>query len=108
MSNEITQDNAEAAADYIRDHAGEFAQAKANRVQLEAFIKSKRAILMQSAPGESSAAKEMNALAHPEYIELLDALKEAVMTEEKLKWLFTAAELKVDIWRTQEANSRRA
>lgn len=103
----ISQDQAEAASDYIRDHAGEFAQAKANRVQLEAFIKSKRAMLMQTAQGDSSAAREMNALAHPEYIQCLDGLKEAVATEEKLRWLFTAAQLKVEIWRTQEANSRR-
>lgn len=103
----ISQEQAENASDYIRDHAAEFAQAKANRVQLEAFIKSKRAMLMQTANGDSSAAKEMNALAHPEYIQCLDGLKEAVANEERLKWLFTAAELKVDIWRTQEANSRR-
>lgn len=103
----ITQEQAEAAADYIRDHAGEFAQAKANRVQLEAFIKSKKAMLMQTAQGDSSAAREMNALAHPEYIQCLEGLKVAVETEEKLRWLFTAAELKIDLYRTQEANSRR-
>jgi len=103
----INQDQTEAAADYIRDHAGEYAQAKADRIQLEAFIKSKKAMLMQQANGDSSAAKEMNALAHPEYIKVLDGLKAAVAIEEKIKWLMTAAELKIDIWRTQEANSRR-
>lgn len=103
----INQEQAEAAADYIRDHAGEFAQAKADRVQLEAFIKSKKAMLMQQASGDSSAAKEMNALAHPEYIKVLEGLRAAVAIEEKIKWLMTAAELKIDIWRTQEANSRR-
>ena len=103
----INQEQAEAAADYIRDHAGEFAQAKADRVQLEAFIKSKKAMLMQQAAGDSSAAKEMNALANPEYIKVLEGLRAAVAIEEKIKWLMTAAELKIDIWRTQEANSRR-
>lgn len=103
----ITQEQAEAASDYIRDHAGEFAKAKANRMQLEYFIKSKRAILMQTAQGDSSAAKEMNALAHPEYLQCLEGLRQAVEIEEKTRWLMNAAQTKVEIWRTQEANSRR-
>lgn len=103
----LTQEQAEAAADYIRDHANEYAQAKADRIQLEHFVKSKKAMLMQSAQGESSAAKEMNALAHPEYIKCLEGLRAAVAIEEKVKWLMTAAELKIDIWRTEEASKRR-
>jgi hypothetical protein len=39
-------------------------------------------------------------------IALLDGLKAAVEIEEKLKWDITAAELRVEIWRTEQANNR--
>jgi hypothetical protein len=48
----------------------------------------------------------VDAYADPEYIGLLEGLKEAVEAEEKLKWMLTAAQLKVEIWRSQEATNR--
>jgi hypothetical protein len=103
----ITQEQAEAAADYIRDHAGEFAKAKANRIQLEEWRKSQKAILFQQAPDGSIPAKESFAYSHPDYLKVLEGIKESVETEERLRWIMKAAELKIEIWRTQEANSRR-
>ncbi len=97
------------ALDWIRDNASNMADAKATRVQLEHFLKSKKAILMQAAESQgytSSAAQEREALAHKEYLELLNALKEAVATEEKLKWLMTSAELKIEVWRSLESSRR--
>jgi hypothetical protein len=51
-------------------------------------------------------AQEREAYAHPEMVELLMGLKAAVEIEEKLKWDITAAELRVEIWRTEQANNR--
>jgi len=51
-------------------------------------------------------AQERDAYAHPEYVQLLDGLKEAVLIEERLKWDITAATLRVEIWRTEQANNR--
>jgi hypothetical protein len=39
-------------------------------------------------------------------IQLLEGLREAVAIEERLKWDITAAELRVEIWRTEQANNR--
>ena len=103
----ITQDTAEAAADFIKDHAGRFAKAKANRVQLEEFRKTQKAILFMQAPQGSVADRESYAYAHAEYGKVLDGLKVAVEEEEKLRYLMKAAELKIDIWRTQAANERK-
>ncbi len=97
------------ALDWIRDHATEMAQAKANRVQLEEFRKSKKALLMKAAEQSgftTSAAQEREAYAHPEYIALLDALKEAVEAEEKMRWLMIAAQLKIECWRSLESTRR--
>lgn len=94
------------AVDFIIKHSGEFAQAKANRVFLEEFRKSKKSLLMKASPETSGIAQERDAYAHPEYLALLDGLKAAVETEETLKWKLTAATLRVDIWRTNEASNR--
>ncbi len=95
------------AAEFLRDNAPRYAQAKANRVYLEQFRKSKKALLMSQCDASSVAAKEMFAYAHHDYIALLDGLREAVEAEEKVRWQLTAAELKIEIWRTESANNRR-
>jgi len=52
------------------------------------------------------AAQERDAYANTEYQELLVGLKEAVEVEEKLRWQLIAAQMKIDIWRSQEASNR--
>ena len=94
------------AVEYIMKYSGDFAKAKANRIYLENFLKSKRSILMSKSSAKSVAAAEVDAYADPEYKSLLDGLKEAVECEEKIKWMLTAAQLKVEIWRSLEATNR--
>ena len=69
------------AIDYIIQNAGTFAKAKANRVYIEEFRKSKKAILIQLSGQKVISAQERDAYAHDEYVELLDALREAVEIE---------------------------
>lgn len=95
--------------DFIRDNAPDYAQAKAQRVYLENFRKSKKALLMRAAElkGHKTAAiQEREAYADPEYIEVLEALQAATAEEERLRWLITAAEAKIECWRTIEATKR--
>lgn len=94
------------AVDYILKNAPKFAAAKAERVYLEEFRKSKKALLMKESPGLAIAAQEREAYAHPDYLSLLDGLKAAVEVEEKLKWDLIAAQARVEIWRTESANNR--
>jgi len=98
-----------AAVDFLLKNAGLFAKAKADRVYLDEFRKSKKALLMQEAfmaGVETMAAQERDAYARTEYQDLLKGLKEAVEIEEALKWKMTAATLRVDIWRSLEASNR--
>lgn len=97
----------ERANDFIRDNADAYAQAKGNRIYLEQFRKSKKAILIQDCGLKTGLEKESFAYAHIDYQQLLEGLKQAVIEEEKLKWLFVAAQAKIEVWRTQQANSRR-
>jgi hypothetical protein len=94
------------AVDYIIKHARQFADAKAQRVYLEEFRKSKKALLMKQSIESALGAQERDAYAHAEYVELLKGLKEAVEIEEKLRWDLIAAQARVDIWRTEQANLR--
>lgn len=103
MSREI---DPHAAVDYIIKNAGTFAKAKAERVYLEEFRKSKKALLMDECEEKTAVAREQYAYAHDDYLELLLGLKSAVEIEEKLRWDLIAAQARVEIWRTESANNR--
>lgn len=90
----------------MRENAKKYAKAKADRVYLTEFRKSKKAILFQNAPDGTVAEKEAYAYAHPEYRELLEALRIAVEVEEELSWRMKTAQLQVEVWRTEQANTR--
>jgi len=92
--------------DYILRHAKQFAKAKAERTYIEHYRKSLKAILMKKSNESAIGAQEREAYAHPEMLELIRGLQAAVEIEEKLKWDITAAELRVEIWRTEQANNR--
>ena len=94
------------AVDYILRHAKHFAKAKAERTYIEHYRKSLKAILMKRSNESAIGAQEREAYAHPEMLELIKGLQAAVEIEEKLKWDITAAELRVEIWRTEQANNR--
>ena len=94
------------AVDYLIEHSRQYAQAKADRVHLEHFRKSKKALLMNECDEKAVTAREQYAYSHPDYIALLEGLREAVRVEESLRWRLTAAQLRVEIYRTQEASNR--
>jgi hypothetical protein len=105
----IDDTRAEAAVMHIRKSAETYAKAKAQRIYLEEFKRTKRAILMQQAERSghtTSAAQEREAYANPEYNDLLEGLRVAIETEERIRWEMVSAELTVDIWRTQKASAR--
>ena len=97
------------AIEFILEQAPKFAQAKAQRMYLEEFRKTKKALLMKDALArgiDSAVAQEREAYAHYEYQELLLGLQAAIEKEETLKWKLTAAQMKSDIWRSEQASER--
>lgn len=94
---------------FIKTNAKAYAQAKANRIHLEQYRKSKKALLMRQAEtnGQKTAAlQERDAYADPEYVALLDGLRESVAEEERLRWLMVAAEVSIETWRSLESSRR--
>lgn len=108
MSQE-TEVNIFKCLDYLRDNAPLYAKAKADRVYLEEFRKSLKALEMAKAEtvgAKSAATQERDAYASPEYIAHLEGLRVAVENEEILKWRMTAAQAKIEVWRTIESSRR--
>jgi hypothetical protein len=105
MSDEI-----ERPLHFIREKAKEYAQAKANRIYLSEFRKSKKALLMviaEQKTGKSTVSERENfAYSHPEYIELLEGLKVAIEIEEHLSLDIEAAKLSIELYRTKKATER--
>ena len=94
------------AVDYMIKHAKKFAEAKANRIYLEEYRKSLKSILMKRSIEPAIGGQEREAYADEEYVALLRGLREAVEIEEKLRWDMIAAQTRVEIWRTEQANHR--
>ena len=102
----ITDEQIEAALDYLRDSVETAAQAKANKVYLSEYRKTKKAELMNLSNESSEAAKERFAYAHAEYAEFLVGLRAAIYEDAKHDFLRAAANAKIEAWRTQQANER--
>jgi len=98
--------NPHKSIDYMIRHSAEYAQAKAQVTYLEEFRKSKKSMLFASAIGNTIADKDNFAYSHPEYLAVLDGLKEAVEKAETLRWMLVAAQARIDVFRTQEASNR--
>ena len=94
------------AIQYLIDTAPLYAQAKSERLYLEEFRKSKKAHLMSQAGTEVLGKQETFAYAHEEYIEILEGIRAAVEKEEKNRWLMTAAQARVEVWKVNEYTKR--
>jgi hypothetical protein len=94
------------AIQYLIDTAPLYAKAKADRMYLEEFRKSRKAQLMSQAGTEVLGKQEVYAYAHQDYIQILDGIRQAVETEEKYRWLMTAAQARISVWQTEQYNAR--
>ena len=94
------------AIDYMAKHAPLYAKAKAARIYLEEFRKTKKALLMAEHADKAIGAQEREAYAHPEYQAHLLAYRTAIEAEETLRWMLVGAQARVDVWRSQEASNR--
>ena len=94
------------AIQFLIDTAPLYAKAKADRMFLEEFRKSRKAQLASQAGTEVLGKQETFAYAHADYIEILEGIKEAVEKEERFRWLMTAAQARIEVWRTEQYSAR--
>ena len=90
----------EAAVEFLRSSVTDAAQARANRLHLEQYIKTRKAQLMVQAPGGSVAAQEVYALASQQYVEVLEGYKAAVEADETFRFRREAAQARIEAYKT--------
>jgi hypothetical protein len=94
------------AINFIYTTAPEYARAKGQLAQLEAFKSSLKSIKMKQSSEQSLGAQEREAYSSQEYQDLCTAIGEATEQAEALKWKITAATMRFDAWRTEQASNR--
>ncbi len=102
----ITVAEIEKTVDYLRDNARKAAQARAERIYLEEYRKTVKALLMREVASESLGGQEARAYADKRYTTHLEALRSAVERDEYHRWMMIAAQAKIEAWRTQSATER--
>jgi hypothetical protein len=102
----ITDDEAEKAADYLRDSARVAARAAANSEYLSEYRKVIKAQIMREHDDLPLGAQEREAYADSRYESHLKVLKDAIEEAEYHRWMMKAADTKISTWQTQSRNAR--
>jgi len=93
----------------VREAAQTYATAKATATYMEPYRRAVIALQMKVAEGEgvtSAAAQEREALASHAYELHLKGLRVAVEEEAVALWALKRAEMKIEMWRTEQATKR--
>jgi hypothetical protein len=104
----ISDEQVEAALDYLRDSAKPAAVARAQARTLEKYLGVVEAQQKSRATGRSNAAAQDEARSSPEYKEALTAWEEAVRRDGEFTMLREAASARIEAWRTMSSNERAA
>jgi hypothetical protein len=97
------------ALDKITEQIARYAEAKAQRVYLEHFRKTKKALLMKQAEvngSKTNAEQEREAYAHKDYQEVLAGLQASTEIEAREYWELKLLEMRFDKWKEMEATKR--
>jgi hypothetical protein len=92
--------------DNIEELVPKYAEAKANSFQVQEFKKTQRSILYGRALGKTVADKEHWVNIQPEMEQANKAIAIAIEAEEELRWKLKQNELRIEVWRTEQANQR--
>ena len=102
----ITDNDVQKSLDFLRDTSENAAKYKAERIYLDEYRKSLKALLMKNHLDLPVSAQEREAYASPVYIQHLESLKIAIERDEKQRFLRVSAEAKIEAWRTMCSNIR--
>ena len=102
----ITDEDIEKAVDFLKNTAEQSAKYRAERLYLDEYRKSLKALLMKQNLDLPISAQEREAYASPVYIQHLETLKIAIERDEKQRFLRIHADAKIEAWRSMSANLR--
>ena len=98
--------NPEKAIRYIQENAEPYAKAKGDVAYTENYLKVVKAQQMNKSESSSLGQREADSYATSEYQEAILANKQAIEQEAHLKWMLTAAQARIEVWKTQEYSKR--
>lgn len=102
----VTEEELEKALDFLRDNAKEIGDAKAETIRASHMLKVVKALRMKNDNDKPISHQEREALASEEYQAALERDAVAAGEYEKLRALREAAALKIEAWRSEQANYR--
>src|SRR5690349_17968731 len=102
----VSDEALEKALDYLRDTAEGAAKSRAERLYLEDYSRVLRATIMAEHLAEPVNAQERYAYSDLRYKNHLEGLKIAIYEDEKARFLREAAAVKIEVWRSIQANER--
>jgi vacuolar-type H+-ATPase subunit E/Vma4 len=102
----ISDDEAEAAVNFMRDNARKAAQATANRKYLEEYRRVVKAQLMKEHDTLPLGAQEREAYNEPRFTQHLKNEQTAIEEDEYMTWMMKAADAKISAWQTLSRKTR--
>lgn len=104
----VTDEQAEAAVDYLRDTAKDYGKACGRLAYLEGNLRRVKALMMVESQraGGTIADREAAAYASEAYREALEQLENATADKETIRAYRDAAEAKFEMWRSVNSNKR--
>ncbi len=94
------------ALDFLRDNAKALGEAKARAVKADHMVRHVEALMAKASPATSNDAKRFDARTTDEYLDAINEDAFAAGELAKLQALRQAAELKIESWRSEQANYR--
>lgn len=94
------------ALDWLRDSAAEIGEAKKRTVRAGHMLKHIEALLMKGSGEKSAEARKADARCSEKWLAAVEEDALAAGEYEKLKSLREAAALKIEAWRSEQANFR--
>lgn len=95
-----------AALDWLRDNAAAVGEARREMIRTEKMTKHILALEKKRHIGQSVAVQEREALASDRYLEAIEAEAAAAGKLEEMRALREAAVMKIEVWRSEQANYR--
>lgn len=102
----VTDEELEKALDWLRDEAKAMGDAKARLVSAGHMIKHIEALETKMSPEKSVEARRADARCSQRYLEAIQEDAVASGEYEKMRALREAAALKIEAWRSEQANYR--
>lgn len=103
----ITDEQVEAAVDYLRDNARKVAVAKGQSQYMDDFTKVVRAKIMRENPDKPLGVQEAIANSDQRFDSHIKAKATSIEEYEYLRWMMEAAQAKISVYQTQSANNRK-